>query len=65
MRWFGHQIRMLPGHLPGEVFMACPTDRRPPRRPRTGCRDFVSQLAWERLRILLEELDEVVGKREV
>ncbi|KAI3371631.1 hypothetical protein L3Q82_024197, partial [Scortum barcoo] len=35
--------------FPREVFQACPTRRRPWGRPRTRWRDYVSQLAWERL----------------
>ena len=65
MRWFGHLVRMPPGRLPGEVFRACPTGRRPRGRPRTRWRDYVSQLAWERLGILPEELVEVAGERRV
>uniref|UniRef100_H2RYE3 Calmodulin like 4 n=1 Tax=Takifugu rubripes TaxID=31033 RepID=H2RYE3_TAKRU len=38
---------MPPGRLPGEVFRACPSGRRPPGRPRTCWRDFVSRLVWE------------------
>ena len=40
MRWFGHFVKMPPEHLPGEVFRACPTGRRPPKRPRTTWSDF-------------------------
>ncbi|TWW54789.1 hypothetical protein D4764_0289820 [Takifugu flavidus] len=29
MRWLGHLVRMPPGRLPGEVFRACPSGRRP------------------------------------
>ena len=65
LRWLGHLIRMPPGRLPGEVFRACPTGRRPRGRPRTRWRDYVSLLAWERLGIPRIELDEVVGEREV
>jgi hypothetical protein len=65
MRWFGHLIRMPPGRLPGEVFRARPTGRRPRGRPRTRWRDYVSRLAWERLGVPREELDEVAGEREV
>ena len=65
LRWLGHLIRMPPGRLPGEVFRACPTGRRPRGRPRTRWRDYVSLLAWERLGIPRVELDEVVGEREV
>ncbi|XP_051789808.1 uncharacterized protein LOC127529636 [Erpetoichthys calabaricus] len=65
MRWLGHLIRMPPGRLPGEVFRARPTGRRPWGRPRTHWRDYVSRLAWERLGILPEELEEVAGEREV
>ncbi|XP_049595828.1 leucine-rich repeat-containing protein 57 isoform X1 [Syngnathus scovelli] len=65
MRWLGHLIRMPPGRLPGEVFRACPTGRRPRGQPRTRWRDYVSQLAWERLGIPRDELDEVAGEREV
>ncbi|TWW71236.1 hypothetical protein D4764_17G0007190 [Takifugu flavidus] len=57
MRWLGHLVRMPPGRLPGEVFRACPSSRRPPGRPRTRWRDYVSRLAWE--------LEEVAGEREV
>ncbi|KAK0135552.1 hypothetical protein N1851_028597 [Merluccius polli] len=63
MRWLGH--RMPPRCLPGEVFRARPTGRRPRGRPRTRWRDYVSRLAWECLGIPQEELDEVAGEREV
>ncbi|TWW64273.1 hypothetical protein D4764_03G0012810 [Takifugu flavidus] len=33
MRWLGHLVRMPPGRLPGEVFRACPSGRRPPEDP--------------------------------
>ncbi|TWW77398.1 R2DM Retrovirus-related Pol polyprotein from type II retrotransposable element [Takifugu flavidus] len=50
--------RDAPGRLPGEVFRACPSGRRPPGRPRTRWRDYVSRLAWERLGIPPDELEE-------
>uniref|UniRef100_A0A3B4U754 Uncharacterized protein n=1 Tax=Seriola dumerili TaxID=41447 RepID=A0A3B4U754_SERDU len=56
---------MPPGRLPGEVFRACPTGRRPRGRPRTRWRDYISQLALESLGILPEELVEVAGERAV
>ncbi|KAK3510969.1 hypothetical protein QTP70_027792 [Hemibagrus guttatus] len=59
LRWLGHLFRMPPGHLPGEVFRACPTGKRPWGRPRTRWRDYVSWLTWERLGIRPEELEEV------
>ncbi|KAK7944758.1 hypothetical protein WMY93_000486 [Mugilogobius chulae] len=65
LRWLGHLYRMPPGRLPGEVFRACPTGRRPRGRPRTRWRDYVSRLSWERLGILPEELEEVCVDREV
>ncbi|KAI3375665.1 hypothetical protein L3Q82_003973 [Scortum barcoo] len=65
LRWLGHLFRMPPGCLPREVFQACPTGRRPWGRPRTRWRDYVSRLAWERLGVPLEELEEVSGVREV
>ncbi|TWW54057.1 hypothetical protein D4764_0236820 [Takifugu flavidus] len=65
MRWLGHLVRMPPGCLPGEVFRACPSSRRPPGRPRTCWRDYVSRLVWERLGIPVDELEEVAGEREV
>ncbi|KAK0145331.1 putative uncharacterized transposon-derived protein F52C9.6 [Merluccius polli] len=65
MRWLGHLFRMPPGRLPGEVFRAGSTGRRPRGRPRTRWRDYVSRLAWEHLGIPQEELDEVAGEREV
>ena len=65
LRWLGHLFRMSPGCLPREVFLVCPAGRRPRGRPRTrGC-DYVAQLAWERLGILPEGLEEVSGEGEV
>ncbi|TWW65109.1 hypothetical protein D4764_21G0000090 [Takifugu flavidus] len=63
MRWLGHLVRMPPGRLPGEVFRACPSSRRPLGRPRT--RWYVSPLVWERLGIPPDELEEAAGEREV
>ncbi|TWW75583.1 hypothetical protein D4764_13G0002450 [Takifugu flavidus] len=65
MRWLGHLVRMPPGRLPGGMFRACPSGRRPPGRPRTRWRDYVSRLVWERLGIPPDELEEVAGEREV
>ena len=65
LRWIRHLFQMPPGRLPGEVFRACPARRRPQGRPRTRWRDYVSQLAWERLGVPPEELEEVSGEREV
>uniref|UniRef100_A0A8C6KZ86 Reverse transcriptase domain-containing protein n=1 Tax=Nothobranchius furzeri TaxID=105023 RepID=A0A8C6KZ86_NOTFU len=65
LRWLGHLVRMPPGRLPGEVFRARPTGRRPKGRPRTRWRDYVSHLARERLGIPPEELAQVAGEREV
>ncbi|KAK3529813.1 hypothetical protein QTP86_006010 [Hemibagrus guttatus] len=65
LRWLGHLFRMPPGHLPGEVFRACPTGKRPRGRPRTRWRDYVFWLAWERLGVPPEELEEVAREREV
>ncbi|TWW69733.1 hypothetical protein D4764_18G0005390 [Takifugu flavidus] len=61
MGWLGHLVRMPPGRLPGEVFRACPSGRRPPGRPRTRWRDYVSRLAWERLGIPPDELEEAAA----
>ncbi|KAK3549143.1 hypothetical protein QTP70_033348 [Hemibagrus guttatus] len=61
LRWLGHLFRMPPGHLPREVFRVCPTGKRPRGRPRTRWREYVSRLAWERLRVPPEELEEVSG----
>ena len=65
LRWLGHLFRMPPGRLPGEVFRARPTGRRPRGRPRTRWRDYVSRLAWERLGVPPDALEEVCVDREV
>ncbi len=65
LRWLGQLFRMPPGCLPGEVFWARPTGKRPRARPKTCWRDYVSQLAWERLGIPPEVQDEVSREREV
>ena len=49
--------------LPLEVFPARPTGRRPGGRPRTGWRDYISQLAWGRLGVPQEELENVAGEK--
>ncbi|KAK3522919.1 hypothetical protein QTP86_008224 [Hemibagrus guttatus] len=64
LRWLGHLFWMPLGRLPGEVFRACPTGKRPQGRPRTRWRDYVSRLAWERLGVPPEELEVVSGERE-
>jgi len=56
---------MPPGRLPLEVLQASPTGRRARGRPRTRWRDYISQLAWERLGILQNELVNVAGERDV
>ncbi|KAK3563871.1 hypothetical protein QTP86_004810 [Hemibagrus guttatus] len=66
---YGHELwvmteRKPPGRLPGEVFRACPTGKRPRGRPRTRWRDYVFRLAWERLGVPPEELEEVARERE-
>ncbi|KAI3362067.1 hypothetical protein L3Q82_012215 [Scortum barcoo] len=64
--WLGDPLEIGHlGRLPREVFQACPTGRRPRGRPRTRWRDYVSRLAWERLGVPPEELEEVSGVREV
>ncbi|KAK3527697.1 hypothetical protein QTP86_034170 [Hemibagrus guttatus] len=65
LRWLGHLFWMPPGRLPGEVFRACPTGKRPWGRPRTHWRDYVSRVTWEHLRIPPKELEEVSGERKV
>ena len=54
-----HLYWMPPGRLPQEVFLACPTGRRPRGRPRACWSDYVTRLAWEHLGILPEELEEM------
>ncbi|XP_068603712.1 PVR cell adhesion molecule related 2 like [Brachionichthys hirsutus] len=49
LSWLGQLFRMPPGRLPGEVFLAFPTGRRPEGRPRTRWRGYVSLLVLERL----------------
>ncbi|TWW62327.1 R2DM Retrovirus-related Pol polyprotein from type II retrotransposable element [Takifugu flavidus] len=61
----GHLARMPSGCLPLEVFLTCPTGRRPRGWPRTRWRDYISRLAWERVGFPLEELMEVAGERAV
>ncbi|KAK3571508.1 hypothetical protein QTP86_012854 [Hemibagrus guttatus] len=56
--------RKAKGRLSGEVFRACPTGKRPRGRPRTRWKDYVFRLAWERLGVPPEELEEVARERE-
>lgn len=57
--WFGNLITMPPERLLLEVFQTRLTKRRPQSRARTHCRDYVSHLAWEHLRIPQEECESV------
>lgn len=44
---------MLPGRLPGEVFVVCPSERRP-----LGAEPGLTQLAWKQFCVTLDELEE-------
>ena len=57
LRWFGHLVLVPPGCLPGEVFQACLSGRR----PKSSWRDYISRQVRECLGVLLEELVEVDG----
>lgn len=59
LRWLRVLIRMTLRSLPGNMFL------RPGSRPKTHWRDYISQLVWERLGELLEELKEAAREREV
>ncbi|KAI3360411.1 hypothetical protein L3Q82_002252 [Scortum barcoo] len=54
---------MPPGRLPREVFQACPTGRRPSGKTQDTLEErlCLSRLAWERLGVPPEELEEVSG----
>ena len=58
-------MRMPPGCLPREVFLARPTGRRPRGRPRTRWRDYISSLALDSLGIPQSELANVATEKEV
>ena len=58
MRWFGHLVRMLPRQPLRDVFRPCPTGR-------TRWKHYLSRLAWARLGIPLEVLNELAGVWEV
>lgn len=51
LRWL--RVRMTLRSLPGEMFL------RPGSRPKSHWKDYISQLAWERLGERLDELEEV------
>ncbi len=57
LRWFGHLVRMPPGHLLREVIQAHPAGKRPRGRPRSQWRDYIG--------IPQSELVEVACEREV
>lgn len=43
----------------------CPPRRRPWGQPTTRWRDYVSQLPWEHIRVLSEELEEETVERDI
>ena len=63
LRWFGHLSRMPAGCLPREVYQACPTGKRPRGRPRIRWRNYISNLAEERLGIPEPELADAARER--
>ena len=63
LRWFGHLSRMPAGRLPREVYKACPTGSRPRGRPRIRWRNYISDLAEERLGIPEPELANAAQER--
>ena len=65
LRWFGHLVWMPPERLPRKVLDARPTGRRPRGRPKTRWKDYISRLAWERLGILPEGVEEVAQDKEI
>lgn len=64
IKWFGHLIRMLPGGLPLEVFLARPTGRGPQSRPTTCWQGYMSRLARELIGIFKEDLGSVARDRD-
>lgn len=62
---FRYLIRMHPGHLPVEVFWGRPMGRRPQNKPKIHWRNYTSHLAWQHLRVLQEELENVAQERNV
>ena len=62
LKWYRHLIRTPPERLILHVFHICMTGRRLWGRSRVH---WSSYLAWENSRIPLEDLEHVVGKREV
>lgn len=46
LRKFGHLVKITPGFLPGEMFQACPSGRKPQSRP--GPSKEVVKVARER-----------------
>jgi hypothetical protein len=61
----GHLVRMPLERLPRKVLDARPTGRRPRGRPKTRWKDYISKLAWERLGILPEGVEEVAQDKEI
>ncbi|KAK3567833.1 hypothetical protein QTP86_027230 [Hemibagrus guttatus] len=65
LKWLGHLFRMPPGRLPGEVFRACPTGEEAPGKTQDTLERLCLSLAWERLGVPPEELEDVSGEREI
>ena len=65
MRGLGHLVRMPPGRLPGEVFRARPTGRRPRGRPRGRPRSAERHVSPMCPGSSPEELEEVTRDRDV
>ena len=58
LRWFGHLVRMPPSGFLGRSSMYVPLEE-------TRWKDYISKLAWERLGILPEGVEEVAQDKEI
>jgi exonuclease III len=64
LKWLGHLIRMPPERLVKQVYEAIPTGKRPRGRPRRRWKNYIYNVAEERLGLEKKEIENIARDRE-
>ena len=63
LKWLGHVIRMPQERLVKQVYETCPTGKRPRGRPRRRWKDYIYNIAEEKLGLNKKEIESIARDR--